>query len=518
MKKEQALRIALVVSIGTGLHFGFRGLSSALPQKFPHLAREATPTVEVPLLPWESDLKPVETFTEIAKQNEPELPTPPADVEPLQPLAPLQAKNAVKPKTNSVRKLVSATVLPETPVGSLVTDRYHGNSPFIITPSLAAPVEFWARIYGVYTSDQVVLHDMEDLSIVYKILDFSNLQKRDISDAERRSIRESEVNRAMAEIRAGLDSTLANRLRSQTGMKNRFEEGLKRSGRYISYFEKIIISYGMPSEISRLPFVESLFNEKAFSKVAAGGLWQFMAESAKKYMTVNSLVDERYDPLIACHGAAKLLRHNFDLLGTWPLAINAYNSGPGNLMKAMNALGTKDIAKIINGYRGGSYAFASRNFYPSFLAALHVYENRKKYFGNIVIDPPLAFDILELPTTMSFPEIAYLSQTSLNALKSLNPAFDASVIRGAYSLPPGSQLRVPPGVLNAFAARFLDFKASPDAPDLHIVESGETYESIAHFYETSSHDMRQLNNLGADLQDGFVVQIPPTRHLVKREK
>ncbi|QQR79948.1 MAG: transglycosylase SLT domain-containing protein [Deltaproteobacteria bacterium] len=422
----------------------------------------------------------------------------------------------IEPKNKTVRKMVSSSILPELPV-SLV-DRYHGNTPFIITPSLAAPVEFWARIYGVYSSDQVVIHDMEDLSIVYKVLDFSDLNKKDISDAEKKSIRESTVNQAMSEIKSGLDPVLANRLRSQTGMKNRFEEGVRHSGRYIPIFEKIMILHGMPPEISRLPFVESLFNEKAFSKVAAGGLWQFMADSAKKFMTVNSLVDERYDPLIACHGAAKLLKHNYDLLGTWPLAINAYNSGPGNLMKAMNALGTKDIAKIINGYRGGSYAFASRNFYPSFLAAIHVYENRKKYFGNITLDPLMTFDMAELPTTMSFPEIAYLSQTSLNELKSLNPAFNPNVIRGAYSLPPGSQVRVPQGSLNIFAARFLDFKASPEAPDLHIVDSGETYESIAQSYGVSHQDLEHINNLGPSLRDGLVIQIPPTNSLVKREK
>ncbi|QQR79949.1 MAG: hypothetical protein IPJ69_11480 [Deltaproteobacteria bacterium] len=72
MKQDQIIRMALVAFIGAGIHFGFRSLSTALPQKFPHLEKEATPNVEVPPLPWETELKPVETFSELAKQNEPE--------------------------------------------------------------------------------------------------------------------------------------------------------------------------------------------------------------------------------------------------------------------------------------------------------------------------------------------------------------------------------------------------------------------------------------------------------------
>lgn len=508
MKSDHYRKVAVIAVVGAGILIGLKNLSSTLPKKFPHLDQESTPVVEVPMMPWEAGLEPVEKVV----VTEP--PPPLIAEEPKVAEAPSKPQSAKR----SVRKLVTSTALPDLPVNVAATvDQYRTHSPFIITPSLAAPVEFWARIYGVYTSDNVIIHDTEDLSIVYNVLDFSSLNKRDISDAEKKNIREFEVNKAMSDIKATLDPALANRLRSQTGMKNRFGEGLKRSGRYIVWFEKILAAQGMPTEISRLPFVESLFNEKAFSKVQAAGLWQFMAESARKYMTVNSLVDERYDPLIACHGAAKLLKHNYELLGTWPLAINAYNSGPGNLMKAMNALGTKDIAKIINGYRGGSYAFASRNFYPSFLAALHVYENRKKFFGDMPIESPMEFDSLELPTTMSFPEIAYLSQTTLTQLKSLNPAFESNVIRGAYSLPPGSQVRIPHGTQNIFAARFLDFKASAESADLYIVESGDTYDSIAIEHQLNRETLKNLNALLDTLQDGNVLRLPQESALATTE-
>src|SRR6185436_16598117 len=116
-------------------------------------------------------------------------------------------------------------------------------------------------------------------------------------------------------------------VRTQTGIKNRFAEAIRRSGRYLPHFEEVFAYYGVPKEITRLAFVESMFRERALSKVAAAGLWQFMSGSAKKYMTVDPNLDERYDPVVATHGAARLLLRNYDLLGTWPLAINAYNSG-----------------------------------------------------------------------------------------------------------------------------------------------------------------------------------------------
>jgi membrane-bound lytic murein transglycosylase D len=149
-------------------------------------------------------------------------------------------------------------------------------------------------------------------------------------------------------------------------------------------FEEIFESYGVPREVSRLVFVESLFNERAFSKSGAAGLWQFMPGTARHFMTVNHQIDQRYDPILSTHGAARLLLKNYQILGSWPLAINAYNSGAANLQRAITTLGSRDISRIITNYKGGSYAFASRNFYPSFLAALEVYEKYKEELTDAV--------------------------------------------------------------------------------------------------------------------------------------
>ena len=87
--------------------------------------------------------------------------------------------------------------------------------------------------------------------------------------------------------------------------------------------------HGVPEEIAALPHVESSFNPEAYSKVGAAGLWQFMPSTAKRFMRVDGIVDERLDPYSATEAAANLMLYNYRLLGSWPLTVTAYNHGPG---------------------------------------------------------------------------------------------------------------------------------------------------------------------------------------------
>jgi len=537
----------VVLGVGGTLFFLFQGLGHQLPQLFPHLAKEtrvAPPpivadTADDPLPAGEepeSELQPPAAAIALKRSGE-SLPD-------LQPRASDPASDLV-----TDRKLVSPSLLPDSISGGRSIS---GN--FEIPPKLVPIVDFWKKVYGVYSSDQVVIHDMDHLEIEYGVLDFSDLDRRGFSDTEKKAAREASVRSATERIQAALSeldeweglrplSEEAQRvsklfqhvqgpdkykkakeaLRTQTGMKNRFAEAVRRSGRYLPHFEQVFAYYGVPKEITRLAFVESMFRERALSKVAAAGLWQFMAETGRRYMTVDKNIDERYDPIVATHGAARLLLKNYELLGSWPLAINAYNSGPGNLQKASQKLGTNDIARIITEYRSGSYAFASRNFYPSFLAALHVYENHRKYLGNIAIESPWRFDTTKLPATMSFPEIAFLSDTPLDDLKDYNPAYGASVFEGKFSLPAGSQIRLPAGKQPTFAARFVQYSSNQVAslispPTYHVVSPGESYTDIAARYGIPFQDLRRANADTPETQAppaGKVLMIPNTSSLVQ---
>ena len=99
------------------------------------------------------------------------------------------------------------------------------------------------------------------------------------------------------------------------------------------------------------------------------------------------VVDERLDPYRASEAAARFLEQNYIVLGTWPLALTAYNHGPGGMRRAQEQFGTSDITTIVRKYNSRSFGFASRNFYVAFLAALEIDSNPEKFFGPIRRNP-----------------------------------------------------------------------------------------------------------------------------------
>jgi membrane-bound lytic murein transglycosylase D len=176
-------------------------------------------------------------------------------------------------------------------------------------------------------------------------------------------------------------------LRVQVGQRDRFERGLIASESYMEDIRRILRSHGVSDSLIVLPFIESAFNVRASSKAGAVGLWQITRSTGRRFLKINRRVDERRDPLKATVAASRILKENYKFLGTWPLAITAYNHGRAGVARAVKVLGTRDIATIIRHYRGRAFGFASRNFYPEFLAALDVIHNRREYYGDLPISP-----------------------------------------------------------------------------------------------------------------------------------
>ena len=138
---------------------------------------------------------------------------------------------------------------------------------------------------------------------------------------------------------------------------------------YIPIFEEALEAYGLPLELKYLPIIESALNPKATSRVGAAGLWQFMVGTGKQYgLEVNSLIDERRDPIKSSYAAARYLRDLYKIFGDWSLVIAAYNCGPENIKKAMTrAEGANDYWKI--------YPYLpreTRGYVPAFIAANYV--------------------------------------------------------------------------------------------------------------------------------------------------
>jgi membrane-bound lytic murein transglycosylase D len=176
------------------------------------------------------------------------------------------------------------------------------------------------------------------------------------------------------------------RVRCQIGQRDRFRAGLVRSGAYIDQMRAIFSAHGLPADLAFLPHVESSFNTNAYSKFGAAGMWQFTRSTGKRFMTVDYVLDERRDPIVAAQAAARLLKENHDRLGSWPLAITAYNHGAAGMQRAKAAHG--DYPAIFTSYKGRTFKFASRNFYSEFLAARRVASDYRRYFGDLALAAP----------------------------------------------------------------------------------------------------------------------------------
>ncbi|MDX2167014.1 MAG: transglycosylase SLT domain-containing protein [Deltaproteobacteria bacterium] len=433
---------------------------------------------------------------------------------------------------------------------------------FAIPAALRPQVDFWVAVFATYSKHQMVIHDAEHLDRVYSILDFRDLAAEGMSDdqigAVMRAREESEKERVRAllleldaadadqplgaeaqRLRALFaadrsptkyrDAAASDRLRGQRGLRERFAQGLMIANGYFPEMERIFRSAGVPPEITRLPMVESTFNMKAYSKVGAAGVWQFMPGTARNFMRVNDVVDERLDPLVATRAAAQFMRQNYEKLGSWPLAIKAYNHGPAGMARAVRDTGTTDIAVIIQNYKGPAFKVASRNFYPEFLAALHVERNARKYFGELPARPRPESETVVLDGPTSLTSAARCTGTDPWTLAELNPSLLPPAKTGRAAVPAGYSLRVPPG-----AAARLDRcvaalppavmtrrdvpsqrRAKSERPSarvrtVHRVRPGQTLSSIAARYGCSVDQLRRGNGLRSGaVKSGQLLRIPP---------
>lgn len=364
---------------------------------------------------------------------------------------------------------------------------------FKIPPELEKRVAFWRSIYTKYSTDQGVLHDLEDLTRVYESIDFAPAVKQNqvimrlkmrernrllnekrkqiLSRLERlakmrseKDLRDADDRRYLAlftkdtpavlfqptqkknleALRAVIRSASAKRrVRFQLGQRDKFILGVYYSGRYLRAMENVFRKEKLPIELTRLPFVESSFNIQARSRVGASGVWQFMPRTAKPTMMVNRDVDERNDPLTATAAAARLLRSNFEQLGSWPLALTAYNHGAAGVQRAVRKAGSRDLAVIIDRYESRRFGFASSNFYACFLAALEVEQKAKAVFGDVKWS--LEFDgrEVDLKKPIAWRTVVDLYDGEAALAELQNPHLLRRVKEKGRTIPRGTFIRVP---------------------------------------------------------------------------
>src|SRR5215211_235689 len=267
------------------------------------------------------------------------------------------------------------------------------------------------------------------------------------------------------------------------------EIGLRRSGQFMKLARKIFAEEGVPLDVTWLGQVESAWKAKAVSWAAASGLWQFIPSTGRMYgLRQNAYIDERNSYEQATRASA---RHLKDLAkrynGNWELAMAAYNTGAGNIDRAISRAGSANFWMIYP-----YIAQETRNYVPNILAVILIAKNPEKYgFKNIKPEPPKAYDVVQVPTSTGLQLIADATDTSVDYIRAINPELKRDITpRGDIY-----NVRIPAGRAKQFAA--LLHRISPDKRESARVISvapGEDWQSIANRTGINATQLQAMNN------------------------
>jgi membrane-bound lytic murein transglycosylase D len=405
-------------------------------------------------------------------------------------------------------------------------------------PEIKQAVEFWTRIYSEVDSNSGFIHDSRSLDIVYEVFPLS---KSASPKRQHRSIRKRighyrhllrkiaqtpEEKLSKAELRIkhlwGADATpsqlreAAKHVRFQRGQSDRMDKGMKRAAIYQKRIQKILLENGVPEQLAALPHVESSYNPSVRSKAGAAGLWQIMPATGRRYLKVNNVLDERLDPYKSTLAAARLLKHNYSVLKSWPLAITAYNHGLTGVRRAVRATGTTDIESIVRQYDGRSFKFASRNFYAAFLAAHDVSSSKKTEFK---AEQMPSIPVVTLNAYMPAAAIVEGLGVDQQALEQHNPDLRPAVWHGEKRIPHAYPLHIPVKrdvalLREQVAALERSAGHAEQIPDTsYRVKRGDNLSTIAQRHNTSVKILMAMNELRSRhrIRAGQVLQIHTAR-------
>lgn len=288
------------------------------------------------------------------------------------------------------------------------------------------------------------------------------------------------------------------------------------SEHYFPIFDDIFDYYGVPNEMKYMSIIESALNPRAYSRARAVGLWQFMYGTGRIYgLEVNSLVDERNDPIKSTHAAAKFISDLHDIYGDWLLALAAYNCGPGNVNKAIRRSGGKKNFWEIYYYLPRE----TRGHVPAFIAATYTMTYYKEH--NLVpakIEFPVVADTIMISKKLHLQQVSEVLGIPMKELRDLNPQYRYDIIPGQIK---PYALRLP----ESKALSFIDFQDSiyaykdsilfkstqaiqptystslPDMPGAdyvklsYTVKSGDAIGLIAQWYGVRTSDLSYWNNI-----------------------
>lgn len=313
------------------------------------------------------------------------------------------------------------------------------------------------------------------------------------------------------------NSIVRNHIHVYTGRKrDRFEIMLGLREYYFPMIEDIFDSYGLPTELKYMAVIESALNPNAVSRVGATGMWQFMYSTGRQYgLTINSIVDERRDPVKATHAAARYIKDLYRVYKDWGLVIAAYNCGPGNVNKAIRRSGNrKDYWEIY--YR---LPRETRGYLPGYIAATYAMTYFKEHnIKPVKVTFPLVTDTIMVTYDIHLQQISEVLSVPYDELRTLNPQYRAGIIPGSSMPMPltlpliktGEFITLQDSIASYRADHYLKPQtqtASPTRstyipPDIkgkakliYTVKEGDNLGYIASWYNVGLSNIRYWNNI-----------------------
>ncbi len=285
-----------------------------------------------------------------------------------------------------------------------------------------------------------------------------------------------------------------------------FKKWLSRSGRYRELIEREFETAGLPKDLMYLAMIESGYNQRAYSKSKAVGLWQFMAPTGKEYgLSVSRYVDERRNAEKSTKAAASYLKDLYREFGDWYLAVAAYNGGPGTMRKAIRKSKSEDFWKIA---QDRYLRLETKRYVPKLIAAIIIAKEPEKYgFTDISYEEPLSWETLEVGPGLSMDAVALLTDSTPKQIKILNQELRTSKTpldrqRYLVKIPPGSKSLAQTNLPRLHSIVTTDYKT-------HVVAKNETIARICGRYNINTTTLLKVNNLtSSSLKAGTRLRIP----------
>ena len=311
-------------------------------------------------------------------------------------------------------------------------------------------------------------------------------------------------------------------IRHFTGPKrDDFRRFLERSGRYGPMIQQALAERDMPQDLIYLAMIESGMNPEAYSHAHAAGLWQFIAETGSRYgLTVNRVVDERYDPVLATTAGLDYLTYLYNRFDSWYLAAAGYNTGENRVGRIMREVTGSEKGTDADFYRiWNRLPRETRDYVPLMIAAARIAKEPAKYgFENIQLDPPLQYDEVDAEPGTYLAAVARAAGVDIGEVRRLNPHLRNQRVPTNRNYP----VRIPAGTHEVFAANWAEARtqqvqlaaaqpATAAAFHTHRIRRGESLSVIGQRYGVSVAALRQANGLRSNrIIAGQTIRVPTT--------